>query len=141
MRLYIIHISWYIWQSHNRPKALHAVVALNSSVSTTLAGIIQGMMAKQVKARRRLLTWHMSVLPWRFCRLGRHMYTNRVISRKVQLVISRKLFIWYLSSQIKKYVFYISYIISPWTRVICLFDAYGCASLLSIWQTLMNASL
>jgi hypothetical protein len=63
------------------------VSAFFSSLPNGLPDVKQVMMARQVKARRRLPTWHMSVLPWRFCRFGRQAYTNRVISRNAQLMI------------------------------------------------------
>jgi len=44
-----------------KPKALHVVVDRSSDRPSP--GVIQVMTGKQVKARRRLLTWHISVLP------------------------------------------------------------------------------
>lgn len=74
------------------PRALQGIVIFSSSAPGATGGVIHGMMARQVNARKRLLTWHMRVFPWRFCKFGRHAYTNSVISRKAQLVNSRTVF-------------------------------------------------
>jgi len=76
----------------HQPSVLHVMSAFFSSLPDDLTDVMQVMMVRQMKARKRLPTWHMSVLPWRFCKLGRQAYTNSVISRNAQLMISRAVF-------------------------------------------------